>query len=553
MEQINLQDPLSRLAKETFLHVFSFLSTDETDAGAKVCRGWRECLRSDFSLFTTIKIKTVGNFYQNDDGEWGDNDGDMNQVIGKLSRLSHLSTHRLEDAYISLAPFVDDVPKANRSWYFVKLTKVFDILELSKASLKKLHLDGPKFVLNKRSASTTTSYISNVLSKLESYPGLNEVEITASTLLRLICKSSKSNGKTLTITPSSLPDYSGDEYDDPRTTRLSASAPYVTLIQVMKKFTQGELTHLHGQSRMEFGFLDEIVFSAGVLAEIRKSKEAMEEFVVTDYHVDESVEEVAELVVKLPNLTWFKLGTQCWDAQDYEFSLPKGTNLVSKLSAFDMALEKGRIRWDKSMLRWIGSSLEIFWLEYSASKIDLRTVPFKTLLQASSSTLKFLQISGNFFSDIDVESLSHEEPAAPLSALKQLSVIGNAEIINFFLSSFKFSSLQLLHLDDQQRSKGSKRINLKNLFDLVGSHHKTLETIRLSEDGERAEEMQMDHQEMSIFNELDELSLITQSEVYLTPFLKASYPKLELLKLSPPFERHRSTFLQNAPQLTSKK
>lgn len=154
MEQINLQDPLSRLAKETFLHVFSFLSTDETDAGAKVCRGWRECLRSDFSLFTEVDVKVYGDFRSEDgSGDYGnENEEGMNEVIGKLQRFSNLSNNRLKDTYITISPFVDDMPSRDGSWAYSKLRHVFDILELSNHTLKKLYLNGPMLVLTKVSS-----------------------------------------------------------------------------------------------------------------------------------------------------------------------------------------------------------------------------------------------------------------------------------------------------------------------------------------------------------------------------------------------------------------
>lgn len=191
INQAQFPDPVQILPKENLLQIFSYLSQDDIDHSTKVCRGWRDSIQSDFSLFTSVEIKNEVEFFVAGSfpDPWWEEEKEkleaMRNVIEKLSRFATLSTNRLNQVSIGLSAFGGSMPRSVGSWRFSRLSVVFDILTLSSGYLTRIQLAFPKMIRDMASIEACKDYISTILAKLLPFPRLKEVELQALPLFKV--------------------------------------------------------------------------------------------------------------------------------------------------------------------------------------------------------------------------------------------------------------------------------------------------------------------------------------------------------------------------------
>lgn len=557
MNQLNfdqIPDPIQLLPKEAFVQIFSHLQQEDIDSSSKVSRDWRSSIQSDVTLFTSIEVTDDERFFPLAETapsatfweqERAKLEG-MRMTIGKLSRLANLSKNRLKQVLIGLSPFGGCMPRTAGSWRFSRLSVVFDILTLSSTTLTRLHLDFPEMTPTEESMIASRDYIRTMLSKLESFPHLKEVELKALPLSRLVSKSEK---KELTLSsyrfvipnePLWCFSCHSEWTDSLGAVGVSNFLRLNSLIKEMNAFTEGQLVQIasnksppyyeHGSFFLNDAMLRGIQGCAGPLQTL-------------DIQVDDdSLLQFEEVVITCQNLLSLEVSSSA--TTSLEFFSDFRPFQKSNIKNLQLSCRKGRIVLNDSMMNWIGIQLEHINLLSNARLMEFNpSLSLHQLIQNVSSTLKSIDIHGAY--DFFPPHSKETENFTILTALRKLSLSGNFGLINGFTSNFQSRCLVELKIESTSPvGPEDNEVKLPEIYDLVRLNSISLEILHLQHQVRPKTSSQTDQRSEKPFDlpSLKVLSLTFCFEGDKGAFSRSNLPQLKRLYLCRALEASRDQF-----------
>lgn len=465
----NHQDPV-HLPKELFVKILNSLSSKSILDASLTDRDWRNVILSSPTLFSSIFITDPG-FPIDDVFRPTEQVARAHRTINKLIRWSSLSNNRVTEANLSIMSFSSDPSfVSDPNWDATKISMLFNILNLSTNTLKKLDIEFPIFVVDSESIESEIMQTANMVHKLRNFKSLQKVRISAEVAIDLEPGSSKH--RSIVIKDARRDhDSADDRYED---VWISS---FQSLIQQVMAFTGKPMRRLICNTGASLDL--------EALRELEQSKESLEEVSLEISRESQAPLESFAFALGCPNL--ISLGLRVGDYPDLEeegiylrFPLQRRSELRSftLYSSGDWGVDL-----DDGFFNWVGNeSLSIFDIVAKGGYRNTFLVNCKalqSLLLSSQSSLTYLRLVG--FHLLSTESAAQDQ--LQLLSIYYLNLRGHVSLVNFLVSTASYASLTGLVLVTEQESNQSEMLDHDKVVHILKACRLTLRTVEIEVKG----------------------------------------------------------------------